>query len=460
MGASISHINNRLSFDYANYLRERLELSTLLRKISELSVSYRSNKRKLQIVNGATSVTASIAGVTAAILAAPATAGVSIPLAIVGNSITAASITSSAAAFGHGQIFNKDIVKQVENLKCIIDSLAKKDEEINLLIKNNGLDLDTNEESKIYSAIEAGDKLNKNLCPFTDQDITDQDKAKKTAKVAWSIISPVTYSILNSDNFQSEQDFEEALLNTADKIDKNTNVLMKIGESKFKYMNCIPSEKHLSRGRISYVDGGGGCTRTMKVQYYDPHQKNEESLCEMESDSKKVIRLPEGASKIKISFFVGGRSVMKINRSDPKQPWIKCSDKNKEIDVFEIDQGDGIDIVFYLKGSFTNSYVHKAWDFGRHPSTKPNEWEWWPENKLEEDRIKLLPDSNTRNLNRTIVEMDDSDEPCGLGLSCCLCCRQDNSDVVVNNDKDYNKFANKKGNLSRIDEEDKEEKKQ
>ena len=61
-----------------------------------------------------------------------------------------------------------------------------------------------------------------------------------------------------------------------------------------------------------------------------------------------------------------------------------------ETDIFDFRYGDGVDAVFYVEGSFTHSYVSKAWDFGRSRRRPPRSWEYWEH--ADEESQQLSPD--------------------------------------------------------------------
>lgn len=139
MGVSLSKLNNKCSFDFDAYIGEREELAEDLRRISQDAASHRQVKGSWQMVHGASGVAAGIAG-GVALVAAPVTFGMSLPIVattamIVGNSITAASLASSAATYGYGHVVDKDIAKRLQNLRHVIESITCKDVEINSFLK-------------------------------------------------------------------------------------------------------------------------------------------------------------------------------------------------------------------------------------------------------------------------------------------------------------------------------------
>jgi hypothetical protein len=433
MGGTISHINNRLSFDFDSYIRERDELARLFHSLAEAATTHRQRKGTLQVVNGASGVAAGVAGAVA-ILTAPVTFGLTLPIgaaataAIVGNSIMAASITSSAASYGYGHVVDVDIERRLHNLRYLIDCISEKDEQVNSLLR--GLQMENPEpvlnEPKKQKAEPELKALQKNeaqpllkACQRLKEQREEWDLSSHEKSVAYDLPVSVfknqglvfgTHSIMKgSKQVQEEQYFETALKHTADTINEETAIIRNL-ENRFKFISCIPTERRLPRGRLTYVDGGGGCTRFMVVTVSLDGQK--ESAQVLKSDSTNVIRLPEGATNIKVHLQVmGGKTVKKVDRSHAKQPWVKSSSGEYEIDVFDFDHGDGVDAVFFAQGSITHSYVPKAWDFGRPSIVKPRKWEWW-ENAEEECR-ELLPDIETRAQDRT-ARYDN--EPCGLAL--------------------------------------------
>uniref|UniRef100_A0A7R9WEU0 Uncharacterized protein n=1 Tax=Pseudictyota dubia TaxID=2749911 RepID=A0A7R9WEU0_9STRA len=411
MGASLSRINNKLSFDYAEYLREKSELSFLLRSIATDSAARRKRRGVAQATAGVTSVAAGIAG---AVAAAPATLGLSLPAAavataaVVGNSMTAASVASSAASFGHGYAVDRDIVRRLENLEPLMSSMSRKDAEVDALVK-----FFRGRGDEVFPAIsELQDKLSKK--------VSFNEGAKANGMAAWSVLSPGTYGLVNgSKQFKSEEEFEKALTTAADSIDEKTAILRSL-EGQFSYVTCVPAERRLSRGRLTYIDCGGGCSRFMKVTCSD---RRTGGSFELESDSTNTLRLPEGASNVKVTFHIRGggenKAVRKVDRASSRQPWVKSAKGKRLADVLEFEDGDGVDAVFCVKGPMTHSFVHKAWDFGRDPLMPPREWEWWGEN-AEEAWKDILPDSEERSLRRTRCL---NEEPLTIG-SCGSCQRQ------------------------------------
>ena len=436
MGAIISQLNNRLTFDFAAYLRGRTSLSQSFRSIATSATSHRQRKGTLQVLNGSAGLVAGVAGATAlSLAAAPLTLGLSVPIhaaataSIVGNSIAAASVTSSAASFGFGRSGDRDIARRLQNLKRAIECIAKKDAEINSLLKQSTSTSCLGDKAE---TVEVRDlQACRGLCNIWEEWDLAQKKDTKSATIAYDLPLHIfqsqgiifgTKTIIDGTKnvTREEHDLAAALVQAADAIDADTEMLRSLGDRRFRYWGCIAEERRLSHGRLTYIDGGGGCKRYMVVTYHMPGGHNEEGDCQDEptrikSDSTNVICLPEGTTNIKIHFLVrGGGTVKKIDRSHPKQPWVKDESSGEyQVDVFDLESGDGSDVVFLLRGSFTHSYVHRAWDFGRnHPVVKPRKWEWWP--GAEEECDKLLPDIGLRTLHITTGEY--SQESCGLGF--------------------------------------------
>ena len=514
----LSHWNSKLSFDVASYLQDREELSILLRVIIKDASDHRNHKGKMAMVNGASGVAAGVVGMVA-LAAMPTTLGLTAPLAIVGNSMAAASMASSAASYGYSHAVDKDVALRLHNLRCIVETIAKKDEEINVILK--GFIKQTNVETKTIAKEEIPDIEKESKAKSEEKSNSYQQHEKENkhfsvqiqqqpiqachklqvvceqldlAKLAEStdlksMAIELPVSVLNtqgifmgtrsmirgSKQIQTEEELEEGLASAADLLDQETHFLhSRECKRRFKYFKSITSQKSTATatkrgGRLTYIDGGGGCSRKMIVVFYDPRTK---ATVKLESDSSNVVRLSEGATNIQVHFVVkgaGGKTVKRVDRAHPNQPWIKVSsiatkelecavskkagaekkrmvndnqrrqswlaskpkscknpkqvdDDNSqlkqkqpwailskeastqsaapkttyEIDVFEFRHGDGIDAVFYVEGSFTHSYVSKAWDFGRSRyGRKPHQsWEFWE--NAEEECQKLLPGSQTR----------------------------------------------------------------
>lgn len=81
---------------------------------------------------------------------------------------------------------------------------------------------------------------------------------------------------------------------------------------------------HLPRGRLTYVNGGGGCARKMTVAYFD--QTGIPQIMD-NTGSQHTVVLPEGAHTILVKFRVTwGSTVKQIDRKHPLQPWVRASD--------------------------------------------------------------------------------------------------------------------------------------
>uniref|UniRef100_A0A7R9ZHG1 Uncharacterized protein n=1 Tax=Pseudictyota dubia TaxID=2749911 RepID=A0A7R9ZHG1_9STRA len=141
------------------------------------------------------------------------------------------------------------------------------------------------------------------------------------------------------------------------------------------------SSKGTNLGRLTYINGGGGCARQMVVSYDSVQNEGVEVISvEVISDSTHIVILPEGAHDVRVRFrVIGGSMVRKIDRHDPKQPWTRPS----EIEEICIPNVDGVDVVFELRGTSLHSYVHKAWNFGSIGSAR-HEWEWCGDEHDEE----------------------------------------------------------------------------
>mmetsp|Transcript_37048 Transcript_37048/g.80643 ORF Transcript_37048/g.80643 Transcript_37048/m.80643 type:complete len:432 (-) Transcript_37048:88-1383(-) len=424
MGNQLSQYNNRLTFDFDSYVRERDELAALFLSIGKDAAEHRQRKGTLQVVNGASGVVAGIAGAASLILA-PVSMGASLPAgaavtaATVGNSLTAASIASSTASYGFTRSVDRDIATRLHNLRHMIECIAKKDEEINSLLRASSV----RHRAKGEGLIEI--RASKKLCGVWEEWDLASDNQKKNSgfDLPLSIIKTQgivfgTKSIIEgSKQMKEDNDIEQALTLTAQNLDMESAVLRGL-ESRFRYVSCITPRMGLPRGRLTYIDGGGGCSRIMVVSYYNSHTQQTE---ELKSDSSKCVLLPEGATMIKVHFMVKGNTTVKrVDRSVPGQPWTKSTDGKYETDVFDFDSGDGIDAAFVVRGVITHSRVEKAWDFGRHASEAPRIWEFW-DNAQEECR-EVAPDIAAR----AALRLSDY-EPCGMQLALCGACFEPDS---------------------------------
>lgn len=413
MGGTLSHVNNKLSFSFQDYIEEREELASLFRDIAKAAAQHRETKGKLQVLNGASGVTAGVAGAVALALS-PATFGLSVPAAavmttaIVGNSLAAASLTSSVASYGFGRGGDEAITKRLQSLQCIMDSISKKDEEINKLIKSM-------EKEKVEPVVTACHKLRSNHVEHLDKDKRPVHIDLPLSVLKSQGIFLGAHSIIEgTKQVKTQEELETALLETTDALDEETRV-MKSLKNQFKYLSCVPGERELPRGRLTYIDGGNGCSRDMVATF---KLDGEEERTTLKSNGFNVLFLPDGAVDIKVHFKLnGGKTVKQVDRSDPKQPWVKTEKGGYQVDVFDFERGDGVEAVFLLQGPLTHCFVAKAWDFGRHPWVKPRSWEWW-ENADEECR-KLLPDLDAR-LQSRASRYEDSG-PCGMDFACGSC---------------------------------------
>ena len=71
---------------------------------------------------------------------------------------------------------------------------------------------------------------------------------------------------------------------------------------------------------------------------------------------------------------MAGKPVHKVDRADPKQPWIKDEYGKPIPEEGTFVTADGVGAVF-VKGSLTHAYIHKARDFGRATNEAPRSWE-------------------------------------------------------------------------------------
>jgi len=406
------HIHLIFSFD--DYVQEREELASLFRDISKAATEHRQKKGTLQVINGASGVTAGVAGAVALALS-PVTFGLSVPAAavmttaIVSNSIAAASLTSSVASYGYGRGGDEDITRRLQNLQCVMDSIAKKDAEINNLIKSL-------EKDNVEPVVKACQQLRSGHV----HEELDKEKRPVHVDLPLSVLKSQgiflgTHSIFEgAKQVREAQELETALMNAADALDEETRTIRTL-KSQFKYLSCVPGERELPRGRLTYIDGGGGSSRIMVATFLDGEEETT-----LKSDNSHVLFLPEGVTSVKVHFELsGGTTVKKINRSEPKQPWEKTDKNEYQVDVFDFDCGDGVDAVFMVKGTMNHSFVAKAWDFGRHPWATPRAWEWW-ENADTECK-ELVPELEKRLVNRN-ARYEPASGPCGLDLITCGSC--------------------------------------
>jgi len=407
------------SFD--DYVQEREELALLFREIAKVAGEHRQKKGTLQVINGASGVTASVAGAIALALS-PSTFGLSVPAAavmttvIVSHSIAAASLTSSVASYGFGREGDEDIARRLRNLQCVMDSVERKDAEINKLMSNL-------ERDNVQPVVKACQQLRSSHVH------REMDKEKPPVHVDLPLSVMKTHGIFLGTHsmlegvkkVQEEEELEIVLMETANALDEETSTIRTL-RNQFKYLSCVPGEQELPRGRLTCIDRGGGPSRIMVATFLDG--KEEKTL---KSDNSKVILLPEGATEVKVHFeFNGGNTIKKVDRGDPKQQWIMTERGQHQVDVFDFDCGDGVDAVFMVQWTLTRTFVSKAWDFGRHPWATPRAWEWW-ENADTECK-ELVPGLEARLANRSKIY--EPTDPCGMDMLTCGSCLM-SSDVVA-----------------------------
>lgn len=477
MGTSLSRLNNKLTFDFDTYIQERDELARDLRGLAADAAWHRRVKGSWQVLQGASGVAAGIAG-GVALATAPITFGLSLPAvattaAIVGNSITAASLASSAASYGYGHVVDKDMAKRLVNMRHVIFSLAAKDKEISEFLsakkcsaKENNEEQKAAESSATTIATKGHSSISSSLAPsngnaheklstpssesppkhnteISDNSTATTSKDSSCAKPkrklvliqacrrfceAWDTLDLETKekkkigfdfavalvrsagivlgtnSILEgSKTVQEAHDLETALLQTAETLEKETEAIRQLDT---RYCSCLPQERKLPRGRLQYIDGGGG--QVDMIVHFD-HCGTQERL---KSDSTKIIRLPEQATNVMVTFQDrSNKMVKRVDRASPRQDWVKNSSGNYELEVCDFEFADGADIIFVVKGTLTHAYIHKAWDFGLR--RKPRSWEWW-ENAAEECK-ELIPDVENR-----IATRYTSRPPSKPVVFCCL----------------------------------------
>lgn len=96
------------------------------------------------------------------------------------------------------------------------------------------------------------------------------------------------------------------------------------------------------------------------------------------------LDLPFGACRVRVHFnVVGGAPVCRVVRSEGSR-WFY--DRGvRVLEVFEMDFGDGANVVFRLAGPAPFSYVAEARDFGQPEGAAPRPWEWWAGSVCQED---------------------------------------------------------------------------
>lgn len=161
--------------------------------------------------------------------------------------------------------------------------------------------------------------------------------------------------IRTKDEFEEElTEYVQALRAQCDRIREHSSL----------FASSVPR-----RGRLTYVNGGGACARWMEVAF---RAATGEEMT-IQSDKTHVVKLPLGASDIKIRFgVIAGTVVKKVNRHHCEQPWITPT----EVEKINIASGNGVDAVFEVRGTSCHSFVHRAWDFGNDGSGMRGEWEW------------------------------------------------------------------------------------
>lgn len=504
--------NSRLWFDYANYIQERKELAQDLRLIAIHAAQHRQLQGSWQVVQGTASVTAGVAS-GVALLATTATALAALPVVavagIVGKSVAAASLASTAAMYTHGHVVQEDLAKRLRNLHHIIVSIAEKDQEINRYFvvvavdgdANNNVEKNMNdsdqtnphkgdrkEKSKPVASSEPrkndetsrhekesnatkpsktekhtqqndtkedarspakNDKSNtdknakttirevdkpKNksppsairacqaLCQVWQDLVAQEDNQIKVVDLVVALVQSSSV-ILSAKSVidghvktRQAHNLETALLQTADALDYETVAIEKLD---LRYLRCIPTPRQLPRGRLLHIDGGNGQV-TMMVTFDDDGSLDSTTLT---SDSTRSIRLPYGATNVRVTFRdMAGKPVHKVDRANPQQPWIKDEKGRPILEECTFDTGDGVDAAFVVKGSLAHAYIHKAWDFGRDATKTPRSWEWWDDVDDRGDETnanKMVPiEVEQRKAHRETSE-PIHDNSCGVAL-CCL----------------------------------------
>ena len=130
----IRRSNTRLSFDYAHYIADRRELAADLRSLATAAKQHRQTQGTWQMAQGTAGVTTGVASsvaVVALLVVAPAAAATAAVAGLVGKSVAAASLASSAAMYTHGHVVDKDMALRLRNLYHDICSIAARDDEMN-----------------------------------------------------------------------------------------------------------------------------------------------------------------------------------------------------------------------------------------------------------------------------------------------------------------------------------------
>lgn len=117
--------------------------------------------------------------------------------------------------------------------------------------------------------------------------------------------------------------------------------------------------------------------------------------------------LPWCARKVRVQFHVvGGGPICRVVRSEGCRWLYEAGFRHPEI--FELDFGDGANIVFRLAGPAPRSYVAEARDFGRPEDTASRPWEWWAGSACQEDADRAA--YNAAWLREEVDEGDDGDD--------------------------------------------------
>lgn len=205
MGTSLSRLNNKLSFDFDTYIQERDELARDLRGLATDAAWHRRVKGSWQVFQGASGVAAGLAG-GLALATTPITFGLSLPVvattaAMVGSSISAASMASSAASYGYEHVVDKDIAKRLMNMRHVIFSIALKDKEICVFIAKKYSDAATEQNRKESAPGTHGVKVSK--APFADTKNSlspHSDSRSKANSVSTKRNSPTVDSARHGDD--------------------------------------------------------------------------------------------------------------------------------------------------------------------------------------------------------------------------------------------------------------------
>ena len=459
----------RLSFDYDIYVAERRELAADLRSIAAAVQQHRYLQGSWQMAQGTAGLTAGLAGSVALLAATPVVAGVATAAicSLVGKSVAAASLASSAAKYTHGHVVDKDIAARLRNLHHIIESIAQKDDEMNryFVVVAKKTNVESSPQSSFISACTDDVTLDENavdnqtakdtpqaaicacraLCKiWQDQDLASQkEKQIQILDLAVALMSSSgvvmgAHSIVQGHKrVRAADSLETALQQTADALDYETAEICKLD---LRYLQCIPVPRQLPRGRLLHLDGGNGQV-TMMVTF--DHGPSASRVTTLKSDSTRSIRLPYGATNVRVTFQdLAGKPVHKVDRAHPQQPWIKDETGKPVCEECTFASGDGVDAVFVVKGSLTHAYIHMAWDFGRSSlltdassspplssspsssssSSSPREWEWWgnaEENGDKKENKQNLPlEVEQRQMGREVADPIHPNS-CGVAL-CCL----------------------------------------